>query len=168
MPKKWNRTFDHVDRRITRWMAKNGLFLLRISISIIFIWFGVLKFFPGMSPAESLAFRTIEVLTFGWFSERQILMGLAVLETIIGIGLLFRIYLREILLLLYLQMLGTLTPIIFFPGEVFGDLPLSLTIEGQYIFKNLVVISAGIVLGATVRGGRLVSEKEKSEIEKNE
>jgi len=36
-----------------------------------------------------------------------------------------------------------------------------LTIEGQYIVnivKNLVTVSAALVIGATVRGGRLVSD----------
>lgn len=150
-------TFQKTDKRVTEWMANNGLFLLRISISIIFIWFGALKFFPGASPAESLAYRTIDVLTFGLFTEKTILFGLAVWEVVIGIGLLFKIFLREVLLLMYLQMLGTLTPVFIFPEEVFHIVPYSLTIEGQYIIKNLVVISSGIVLGATVRGGRLIS-----------
>ena len=66
--------------------------------------------------------------------------------------------LRGILLLLYMQMLGTLTPIILFPHEVFAFIPYAPTLEGQYIIKNLVMISAGIVVGATVRGGWMVSE----------
>ena len=137
-------------------MSRNGLFLLRISISVIFIWFGALKFFPGVSPAESLATRTIEALTFGLFGEQTILYGLAIWEVVIGLGLLTKKFMREILLLMYLQMAGTLTPLFIFPEETFHIFPYSLTLEGQYIIKNLVVISAGIVLGATVRGGKLV------------
>jgi hypothetical protein len=57
-----------------------------------------------------------------------------------------------------MQMLGTLTPIVLFPGEVFVSIPYVPTLEGQYIIKNLVMISAGIVVGATVRGGRMVPE----------
>jgi uncharacterized membrane protein YkgB len=138
-------------------MAKNGLFFLRISIGIIFVWFGLLKFFPGASPAESLAYRTIDVLTFEIFSEKTILIGLAIWEVTIGIGLILKIFIREVLLLMYVQMLGTLTPIFIFPAEVFHIFPYSLSLEGQYIIKNLVVISSGIVLGATVRGGKLVA-----------
>jgi len=150
-------TFNRIDIRISSWMAANGLFLLRISIGIIFIWFGVLKFFPGASPAESLAYRTIDLLTFGLLSKKTILFGLAIWEVAIGLGLLFKVLLREVLLLMYLQMLGTLTPILIFPEEVFYIFPYSLTLEGQYIIKNLVVISSGIVLGATVRGGKLIA-----------
>jgi hypothetical protein len=46
-------------------------------------------------------------------------------------------------------------PIIFFPQEVFSQLPYAQTLEGQYIIKNLVIISAGLVIGATVRGGKI-------------
>jgi uncharacterized membrane protein YkgB len=151
--------FEQIDMAITGWMASKGIFLLRISIGIIFLWFGVLKFFPGLSPAEGLAFDTIQLLTFGLLPKAFIIYGLATWETLIGLGLIFNRFMRETLLLLYLQMLGTLSPIILFPAEVFTHFPYALTMEGQYIFKNLVVISAGIVLGATVRGGRIVAEE---------
>jgi hypothetical protein len=88
-------------------------------------------------------------------NERLIITGLAAWETIIGIGLIFKIYLRTTLLLLFLQMLGTFTPLFLFPSDVFTHFPFALTIEGQYIFKNIVIISGGLVIGATVRGGRL-------------
>lgn len=156
-----NRVTNRIDKNITGWMSKNGLLLLRLSIGIIFFWFGFLKFFPGASPAEGLAVKTIDLLTFGLFEARTILILLAIWESVIGLGLIIGFYMREILLLLFLQMLGTLTPIFLFPGEVFGTVPFSLTLEGQYIIKNLVVISGAIVLGATVRGGRINPEPDK-------
>lgn len=143
------------DKSVTDWMAKVGLKFLRISIGIIFTWFGVLKFFEGLSPAEGIAVRTIDTMTFGIFDQQVILIGLAIWETLIGIGLLFNIFLRETLLLLYLQMIGTFMPVFLFPGEVFTRIPYAPTLEGQYIIKNLVVISAGIILGATVRGAKI-------------
>ncbi len=151
------RTFHRIDIAVTHWMARNGILLLRISLGFIFIWFGALKFIPGMSPAEDLAIRTIDMLSFGLFQEQTIIIGLAVWELAIGIGLMFKLFLRETLLLLYLQMIGTFTPVILFPSEVFTVFPYALTLEGQYVFKNLVVVSAGIVIGATVRGGRLTN-----------
>ena len=144
-------------------MKNNGLTLLRLSIGIIFFWFGFLKYFEGLSPAEDIATKTIDTMTFGIFPEKVILYGLATWEVLIGIGLIFRIFLRETLLLLYLQMIGTFMPVFLFPDEVFAVFPYSLTIEGQYIIKNLVVMSAGIVLGATVRGGRLKPEEKSQE-----
>lgn len=152
------KTFNRVDIAVTRWMASNGITLMRLSIGIIFLWFGGLKYFTGFSPAEEIATRTIQSLTFDLFSEQTILYGLATWEVLIGIGLLFNIFLRETLLLLYLQMIGTFMPVLLFPEEVFARFPISLTLEGQYIIKNLVLLSAGIVLGATVRGGKLSPE----------
>jgi len=148
-------TFEKVDRKTTFWMAKHGLTLLRISIGIVFFWFGILKFFTGLSPAEGIAVETIRVLSFNLLSETVILYGLGLWEVLIGIGLLFKLFMRETLLLLFLQMIGTFTPLFIFPEEVFHIFPYSLTIEGQYIVKNIVIVSAAIVLGATVRGGRL-------------
>lgn len=152
------KTFEKADVKITRWMAKHSLSLLRVSIGIIFFWFGVLKLFDGLSPAQDLAIKTIDVVTFGLLTPSIIILGLAIWETAIGIGLIFSLFMRETLLLLYLQMIGTFLPVLFFPSEVFNIFPYSLTLEGQYIIKNLVLLSAGIVLGATVRGGKIIQE----------
>ena len=139
-------------------MARHGVRLLRISLGIVFFWFGVLKFFPGLSPATQLALQTIDVLTFGKVSHGVAINVLAAWETAIGLGLIFGVAMRATLLLLWVQMLGTITPIFFFPSLVFTRIPYAPTLEGQYIIKNLVLISAGIVIGATVRGGGLVAE----------
>lgn len=148
---------NEIDVRITRWMAANGIRLLRISIGIVFLWFGALKFFEGLSPAHDLAIRTIEFITFHLISPKAIIYILALWEVIIGVGLLLNLYLRITLFLLFLQMLGTFTPLFFFPEETFKVFPYALTMEGQYIFKNIIVVSGGIILGATVRGGKLTS-----------
>jgi uncharacterized membrane protein YphA (DoxX/SURF4 family) len=151
---------ERIDVRLTRWMARNGLTLLRMSLGLVFFWFGFLKFFPGMSPADDLAARTIEVLSGGAVQANISLPVLAVWESVIGLGLLFGIFMRTVLLLLAVQMIGTLTPLVLFPDEVFNRIPFAPTLEGQYIIKNAVLISAGIVLGASVRGGGLVAEPE--------
>lgn len=142
---------DKLDRQIATWMRKNGITLLRISLGLIFLWFGVLKFFSGASPAEKLAVDTITLLTFGLLSSANILLLLATWETLIGLGLLLNVALRTVLFLLFVQMLGTLTPLFLFPHVTFARIPLVPTLEGQYIIKNLVLISAGIVIGSTVR-----------------
>ena len=85
---------------------------------------------------------------------------LALWECAIGIGLITNLFMRATLLLLFVQMMGTLTPIFLFPNEVFTVLPYAPTLEGQYIIKNIVLVSAGLVIGATVRGGRVVSNPE--------
>jgi uncharacterized membrane protein YphA (DoxX/SURF4 family) len=149
---------DAVDVRITRWMARHGVPLLRISLGVVFFWFGVLKFFPGYSPAQELAARTIQVLSFGHIGPAVSIPVLALWECVIGLGLLSGRFMRVTLLLLAAQMAGTLTPLVLFPGEVFTRIPYAPTLEGQYIIKNAVLISAALVLAATVRGGGLVAE----------
>ena len=147
-----------LDVEVTRWMARHGPRLLRISLGIVFLWFGALKFFPGLSPAQDLAGRTIEVLTLGIVKPKLSLPVLAAWECIIGIGLITGMWMRATILLLMLQMIGTLTPVVLFPGEVFLKPPYAPTLEGQYIIKNLVLMSAAIVLGALVRGGAVDPE----------
>lgn len=147
-----------IDIHITNWMARNGITLLRISLGLIFFWFGVLKFFPGLSPAQGLATKTINVLSFGIISPDVSILILAMWECLIGIGLIGGLFLRGTLLLLFVQMFGTVTPVFLFPAEVFSHIPYAPTLEGQYIIKNLVLISAGIVIGATVRGGSVVAD----------
>ena len=154
MANMWSKA-DAIDARITRWMAAQGIRLLRISLGVVFLWFGALKFFAGLSPAQDLATRTISTLTFGRIAPGTALLLLATWECLVGLGLILGVFMRATLLLLWVQMLGTVTPLILFPHETFAQIPYAPTLDGQYIIKNIVLVSAGIVIGATVRGGRL-------------
>lgn len=139
-------------------MAAHGITLTRIALGVVFLWFGAIKFVPGWSPAEELAGRTMERITLGAVTPELGLPILAAWESLIGIGLLLGRFLRVTLLLLFVQMPGTLLPLVLFPAETFTAFPHSPTMEGQYIIKNLVLIGAAIVVGATVRGGELRAE----------
>jgi uncharacterized membrane protein YphA (DoxX/SURF4 family) len=150
-----------IDIQITTWMAKHAVTFARITLGIVFFWFGVLKFFPGLSPAEQLAGRTMERISFGVVSANISLPILATWECLIGIGLFTGVALRATLLLLFVQMMGTLLPLVLYPAETFVVFPVVPSLEGQYIIKNVVLISAAIVVGATVRGGRLVANPSK-------
>lgn len=158
--------FDRLDLRLTSWMARYSIPLLRIGLGVVFLWFGVLKFFPGLSPAQELATRTISVLSFGIIQPAIGLPLLAFWECLIGLGLLAKParsaiagrWTRATLLLLWAQMLGTVTPLLLFPTEAFTWFPLAPTLEGQYIIKNIVLVCGGLVIGATARGGRLVAD----------
>lgn len=145
--------FDRLDRMITGWMARYGLIIMRIGLGVVFFWFGALKLVPGLSPAEDLVRNTIYFVNPDWF-----IYVLAVWEMLIGLGLIFGIFMRLTLLLLFLQMPGTALPLVVLPHTVWTSFPFALTLEGQYIIKNLVLIGAGLVLGGTVRGGRLEPE----------
>ena len=146
--------YDRADRAITTWMAKHGLRILRIALGIIFFWFGALKLFPGLSPAEDLVRQSTFFVNPDWFYP-----VLAIWEMTIGLGLIFGVFMRLTLLLLFLQMPGTFLPLFVVPEKVWTVFPFGLTIEGQYIFKNLILIGAGLVLGGTVRGGFLSPEQ---------
>ena len=144
-----------IDLRVTAWMAKNGVTLTRLALGVVFVWFGAIKFVPEWSAAADLASRTIERISFGLVQPSLALPLLAAWETLIGVGLITGRFLRLTLLLLFVQMPGTMLPLVFFPAETFAAFPHSPTLEGQYIIKNLVLVSAAIVVGSTVRGGTL-------------
>lgn len=137
--------FDRIDRAIAGWMGRYGIELLRISLGVIFIWFGALKPF-GMSPAQDLVARTVYVVDADWFVP-----FLGWWEVAIGVGLLIRPLIRPAIALLFLQMPGTFLPLVLLPGVCFTAAPFGLTLEGQYIIKNLILISAALVVGGTVR-----------------
>ena len=154
-------SYRRLDKGLSRWMAREGVLLLRVSLGIVFLWFGALKFFPGLSPAQDLATRTLEILTFGKITPATAMFVLAAWECLIGIGLISGALMRVTLLLMFVQMIGTVMPLFFFPGEMFLRFPYAPTLEGQYIIKNLVLVSAAVVIGATVRGGQLVADPER-------
>ena len=137
------------ETRITEWMAKHGILLTRLALGLVFLWFGALKFAHGMSEAEDVARRTLVKLTFGLLPSEVCVYVLATWECVIGIGLLSGKFLRSTLLLLFLQLPGTFLPLLFFPSETWKHFPYAPTLEGQYIIKNVVLISAAIVVGAT-------------------
>jgi len=149
---------EPLDRRITSTLARLGPIVLRVGLGVVFFWFGVLKFFPELSPAESLAGPTIELLTLGYVKPDVALPILATWECLIGLGLLSGRFLRATLFLLAVQMVGTFLPLIFFPAETFTRFPFAPTLEGQYIIKNVVLVGAAMVVGGMVRGGRLEPE----------
>ncbi|GAB4119257.1 MAG: DoxX family protein [Roseiflexaceae bacterium] len=145
-------SFNQIDTMVTTWMARNSITLLRFSIGVVFVWFGALKFWPGMSPAEDLVRATMPFLPGAIF-----LPMLAIWEILIGLGFISGRFTRATILLLLPQMLGTALPLILLPDRVFHNFP-GLTLEGQYIIKNLVLVSAAFVIGATARGGKLIAE----------
>lgn len=149
---------EPLDIRLTTWMARHGITLTRVALGVVFLWFGAIKFVPGWSPAADLAARTIDRITFGVVTPEIGLPLLAAWESLIGIGLLLGRFLRLTLLLLFVQMPGTMLPLVLFPAETFTAFPHAPTMEGQYIIKNLVLVAAAIVVGATVRGGELQPE----------
>lgn len=148
--------FDSVDRRVTRFMAETGLTLLRVSIGIIYIWFGALKV-TGISPAAPLI---AEAWRFVPIPMDRFIQLVGALEVLIGLGFITGIAMRLVILAMLMQMIGAMSPLILSPGRLWTAFPFGLTLEGQYVIKDIVFISAALVIGATVRGGGLTEKPE--------
>lgn len=141
------------DRAVSGWMNHYGRFLLRLAVAVIFIWFGALKIFQA-SPADDLVRRTIY-----WLQPDVFIPVLGGWEVAIGVCLLFRPMLRLGLLLLALQLPGTFLPLIVLPEVCFVKFPFVLTMEGQYIVKNLLIIGAALVVGGSINPSPDTEEK---------
>lgn len=100
--------YERSDQKIASFMSKSGIVFLRISLGILFLWFGVHKFFSGLSSAAEIATKIIEKLTFGIIQPNMSIKILATLEMVIGMGLISGMFLRIILFLLFTKMLGTM------------------------------------------------------------
>ena len=145
---------DALDQQIAGVMARVGVPALRISLAIIFIWFGLLK--PlGLSPAGPLVEATVSWMPL--FTPAQWVGVIGWWEVVIGVTFLFRSTIRIAVALLALQMTGTFLPLVMLPDVTFqtGLYPFVPTIEGQYIIKNLLIISAALVVGGTVRASHV-------------
>ncbi len=120
--------------------------ILKITLGINFLWFGALKFFPGMSPAEALAINTIDWMFFGIFPGSISIKLLAIWEVAVGIALITSFYLRYFLPLLVIHLIFTFAPLVAFPEEAFTQFPYGLTLAGQYIVKNIVLIAVALFI----------------------
>ena len=124
-------------------LQKHRQRLLVVSLGIVYLWFGTLKFFSGLSPAEDLAKDTIRILTFGLIPDHISFCLLAIWEVSIGILLLLNKRFKVIVMLAIIHILFTFTPLFLLPAVSFNmEHMYSLTLVGQYIIKNVVLFSA--------------------------
>ncbi len=157
--KNLRRRLHRAETGLTAWLVAHSLTVLRLSLGAIFLFFGALKFVPRLSPAQDLATRTTDVLSFGLVPAGLSIVLVAALECTIGLGLISGRFLRLTLVLLGFQMIGAMSPLLLFSGELFGGPYHAPTLLGQYVLKDVVLVSVGLVLGSTMHGGRIVSER---------
>ena len=150
--------FDRLDTGLNRWLVKNSIALLRISLGLIFLAFGALKFFPGLSPIEGLATRTTGALTLGLVPPSAGLVMIAALEVAIGLCFVTGRFLRVGVWLMGAQMLGAMSPLVLFPGELFAGPFHAPTLAAQYIVKDIILVTAAMVIASTWTGARIVAE----------
>lgn len=134
------------DSALISFMDRVGLTFLRFAIGVVFIWFGALKTVGELSPAYDLVAATVY-----WLTPEIIVPLLGLWEIAIGLAFLFTPLTRIAILLLALQMPGTFLPLVLLPEVCFTVFPVGLTLEGQYIVKNLVIIGSALVIGSRVQ-----------------
>jgi putative oxidoreductase len=146
-----------IDDTIIRFLRRWSITVLRVSVAVVFIWFGALKVFD-VTPVSDLVADTVYWVDPDWFVP---LLG--VFEIVVGASLLARRALRIMLGLFAMQMVGTFLVLVLQPDVAFQDgNPLLLTVEGEFVIKNLVLLSAGMVVGATVRRREAVARSDSS------
>lgn len=143
---------DRVQRRLAGWLNTYSIEILRVSLGVVFLAFGVLKFFPDASPAQDLVVRTLTTLSAGILSDQAALLVTAVAECFIGLTLISGRFLRVGLLVLGASLVGIMSPLVLFSTDLFGNGP---TLEAQYVFKDIVLAAAGLVVAARALGARL-------------
>lgn len=132
---------------VTRLISRNKkINLISVTIGIVYLWFGVLKFFAGVSPAEDLAKATISRLTFGFLAPDLSILLLAIWETVIGLLLIGHFFEKLALKLALVHIILTFLPFLYFPDLVFSATPFGLTLLGQYIVKNIIILGVLVVL----------------------
>lgn len=140
---------ERADDALITGLRAYGPHVLRVALGAVFVWFGALKV-AGRSPVEDLVTETVY-----WLPSGFVVSALGVWEVIVGLGLIFPVALRLTLALFWAQMAGTFLVLVVDPGLSFQEgNPLLLTTEGEFVIKNLVLIAAGLVVGATLRRPR--------------
>ncbi len=132
------------DRLVVWTMDAFGIKFARLALGIVFIWFGALKMIGELSPAYDLVAATIY-----WLTPEIIIPLIGLWEVAIGVAFLFPPLTRVALLLLIPQMPATFLPLVLLPAVTFTVVPWGLTLEGQYIVKNLVIIACALIIGGT-------------------
>ncbi|MCT7574998.1 doxx family protein [Aliarcobacter butzleri] len=125
---------------------QNTIKLMQLSLGIIFVWYGMLKFFPTLSPAEDLAIKTIDIMFFHLIDGSLSIKLLAILEVAIGIGFLSGYYTKLVTIIFLGHMLCTFAPLFILPELSFTHAPYAFTLVGQYIVKNIVFILVGVMI----------------------
>ncbi len=135
---------DKFDRLVVWTMDAFGIKFARLALGIVFIWFGALKMVGDLSPAYDLVAATVY-----WLTPEIIIPLIGLWEVAIGVAFLFPPLTRLALLLLIPQMPATFLPLVLLPAVTFTVVPWGLTLEGQYIVKNLVIIACALIIGGT-------------------
>lgn len=136
---------DRLDQAFIALMHGYGHRAHRVALGLLFIWYGLLKQF-GVKTTTSILAHTIYfgepdtmVLLLGWW------------EVAIGVCLVWLPLARVALLLMAIRLPGTVLALILKADVCWVHFPFAPTPEGQYLFKDIVVLTAAMVIGGTIR-----------------
>ncbi|MDQ3274213.1 MAG: hypothetical protein M3Q39_04065 [Actinomycetota bacterium] len=155
------KTTRSILQAVRDWLVRHSITLLQISMGMIIFGYGILKYFPGVSPAEDLVGTTMHLLTFGLVPHRVGLVLVATLECAIGLSLIIgrvrtgpvsvRNRLRVTIFFLVCWLIGVLSPVVLLPMRLFSGPDHAPTLEGQYVLKDIVFLTASLVIATTLR-----------------
>jgi uncharacterized membrane protein YkgB len=140
--------YTNIDLQVIEFFKKTYIPVARISIFLVFFWFGLIKIL-GLSPASPLA-EALTTKTVGMQYFDTLFIVLAVIECIIGLLFLFPKMTRVVIPLLLFHMIIVCSPLVLVP-EYTWQVPFVPTLEGQYIIKNAVVVAVAIGIAASTR-----------------
>lgn len=133
-------------------LARHSITALRVALGVVFLAFAGFKYVAGASPAESIAVATMDKLSFGIVTGDAALLMVAVTETVIGLTLITGKFLKIGLLVLAGAMVGIMSPLALFPDLMWADN--GPTLLGQYVFKDVVLVTGAMVVAAHALGAR--------------
>ncbi len=146
-----------IDKVLIPFLRRWSTPALRASLAVVFIWFGALKI-VGSSPVVELVASTVYWVDPDWFVP-----ALGVIEVLVGVGLALGRALRLVLLVLVFQMTGTFLVFVILPDVAFySENPFNLTVEGEFILKNLVLLAAAMSVGASLQSRGLKTNQAES------
>ncbi|HVF77105.1 MAG TPA: DoxX family membrane protein [Solirubrobacteraceae bacterium] len=146
------RWLQGVDAAIHRGLREHSIAILRVVVGLVFLLFGLLKFFPDVSPVEELTIKTTDAMSFDLVPGHIAIVLVACSECIIGLLLIAGRFLRIAIYLLAGQLIGILAPLVLFTGRLFDGPHNAPTLEGQYVIKDLILVAAGLVVASTLPG----------------
>ncbi len=141
-----------VEARLKASFQRWSVHAARVSLGAIFFAFGILKYFPDVSPAEPLVVATFDKLTFGLVTGTAAMIITATAECLAGAALILGGRLTRLGLAVFAVCeVGILSPLVLLPDMLFTSH--GPTLAGQYVLKNVVLIAAALVVASRALRG---------------
>jgi uncharacterized membrane protein YkgB len=136
---------NQIDNQLIRGCKRVAVPFARVSLFVIFVWFGTLKIL-GVSPASELV-QQLFLGTIGYwipaFSFESFMILFGAFEVLIGILFVIPKAERVAFILYCIHFITTTAPLLILPALIWTGF-LVPTLEGQYIIKNLALLACAL------------------------